>query len=1010
LARAHGLAPVLAAGAAFAAGFAAAAWTRSATESLGSASDAVATFGAVVCFAFALGASFGSGSTRASRPARDVGIRLLAAAALTLAAWWLLPRVPSAVAWAGGAADASPLALAFARVFLGVVVLGPAAALSGSALRSAARALPEGAKARPIVAAGVAAAAAGGLAATVLPAPAAAAQWSAAALLALAGAAATIFGRAVDAAGEDAPLPVPALVPVAFGAAAFAVAALGFLSARALVPAFGNELAGIPVGPAIFLAGLAAGAAIAVPLLRSAASSTATAASLLAGAAVWLGVSYPRVPQMSARFAGVADGAAYADAVRGAFASAWPVVVPAALLSGLALGTLAALLPEAPRARPRWLARALLGAAAGATLGLALRLPLDALGVARVMTLAAVSIAAPAAWLVAAPAPRSLPRLAGALLAFAAVVLLAVRAPAFDRRAWLVEEAVRSGAAPAVTQKSWRILDEDSATGTWSVLKRGHEKRLFVNGRLEMGTVSQIKSHGLLAHLPLLVRPGAKSVVVIGAGNGRAVGSALAHPVERLLVLVPSRAAVRAAERFVGAGPSPFADERVRVAVGDPVDLLARCGPQDVILNQVSGSWTELSERASTREFLELARRRLGESGLYAHWLPGSSLTKPGFQSLLATFAAVFPDVEIWAGQEGDVVLLGKGGRAPHDYPAVARAYQDPALAASLGDCWLGDPPTLLSQFLSPDEVVRGISRSSPVHSRGRPQLGGVEAARRRSEPTVDPVPGLAEIRGEVLRSFANAPAGPLREAVARAVQARDLERETVTAELAARGSPDGMMEVSKRYEQVLALNPRDGSVRRAAAMQRSLLGIDYSRRASFTAAYAHMLRAVEIDPTYVEGFANLGLLLMENQDFDYALAVTSQALDLAPDDDLLHHQMARIWKRRTYFNRSVPYYLKAMEINPLNVEAAMGYSDVLLSMETIPDIAGAITFLRGYLELEPDNEELHYRLEKLQRALERGAAAPPPEEAADTTPPLLRDVEEAPPAEPEPHGHEHDV
>jgi tetratricopeptide (TPR) repeat protein len=148
----------------------------------------------------------------------------------------------------------------------------------------------------------------------------------------------------------------------------------------------------------------------------------------------------------------------------------------------------------------------------------------------------------------------------------------------------------------------------------------------------------------------------------------------------------------------------------------------------------------------------------------------------------------------------------------------------------------------------------------------------------------------------------------------------------------------------------------------------------------------------------------------MDNEDFDYALVVTNQAIDLAPDDDLLHHQMARIWKRRTYFNRSVPYYRKAMEINPRNVEAAMGYSDVLLSMETIPDIAGAITFLRGYLELEPDNEELHYRLEKLQRALERGAAAPPPEEAADTTPPLLRDVEEAPPAEPEPHGHEHDV
>ncbi|MGQ0722324.1 MAG: spermidine synthase, partial [Candidatus Eiseniibacteriota bacterium] len=808
MARPHGLAHAVAAMGALAVGFAAAAWARSVAETLGSAPDAVVTFGAVSWLGLAVGASLGRGG--------DPGMRLLAVSALTFAAPWILPRVPAVLVWAGGAVDSSPLGLVFARVLAGALLLGPAAALAGSALRCAARALPEGEAARPVLAGALAAAAGGALAAVVLPLTASVTQPVAGTLLLLTGVAASSARKAK---AEDTPQGRVAYSGIALtgGVVAFAVAALGFLGPRALVPAFGNELPGIPLASGVFLAGVTAGALLALALLRFAlrfAAST-TLAALLAGAVAWLAVSVPRVAPLPSRFAEAVEGVAHVDAVRSALVFALPVVLPGALFAGIACVSLAALLPEQRRSRSPWLARTLAGVAAGACIGLAMRLSLDPLGIAGAMVLAGVLIAAPAAWLLAARTPRSTARIAAGLLAVAAVALLAARAARFDRSGWLVERTLHSEASPVGVQKSWRILDEDAAAGTWAVLKRGHEKRLFVNGRFEMGSVSQIKSHGLLAHLPLLVRPGAKSVAVLGAGNGRAVRVALAHPIERLLVLAPAPAAVHAAEQFRSHGPAPFDDGRVRVVTGDVVDLLARCGPQDVILNQISGSWTELSSRASTREFLELVRRRLGEHGVYGQWVPGSSLTKPGFQTLLATFAAVFPHVEIWAGQEGDVVMLAKTTRSPHDGAGLARAYQDPGLAASLAESWIADPPTLLSQFLSPDEVVRGISRSSPIHSRRSPELASVEAARRRSEPTVDPVPGLAEIRGDVREAFAGLPGGTLHEAVARAVRARDLERQALAAELAPRGSLGRSQVVAHQCEDAVARKPRDGSLRR---------------------------------------------------------------------------------------------------------------------------------------------------------------------------------------------------
>jgi tetratricopeptide (TPR) repeat protein len=204
--------------------------------------------------------------------------------------------------------------------------------------------------------------------------------------------------------------------------------------------------------------------------------------------------------------------------------------------------------------------------------------------------------------------------------------------------------------------------------------------------------------------------------------------------------------------------------------------------------------------------------------------------------------------------------------------------------------------------------------------------------------------------------------------------------------------------EAAQIYRKGLDLNPRDGALRRALASARSSVGIAYSSKLAFTAAYSNMLRAVEVDSTYAQGFANLGLLLADNEDFGYADATTARALELAPDDDLLYHQRARIWKRRRFYDRAIPYYEKAMEINPLNVEAAMGYTDARLSMDLHPDLEGNLALLLDCREIEPDNEELDYRIGRIREVMEVGIERFRPElreqaEEEEELPMLLQEV-----------------
>jgi hypothetical protein len=49
-----------------------------------------------------------------------------------------------------------------------------------------------------------------------------------------------------------------------------------------------------------------------------------------------------------------------------------------------------------------------------------------------------------------------------------------------------------------------------------------------------------------------------------------------------------------------------------------------------------------------------------------------------------------------------------------------------------------------------------------------------------------------------------------------------------------------------------------------------------------------------------------------------------------------------------------------------LNNESGQGG----LTMETYPDLGAGAEFLRGYLELEPDNKDLIFPIDKLQRVI----------------------------------------
>src|SRR4029079_16689882 len=120
------------------------------------------------------------------------------------------------------------------------------------------------------------------------------------------------------------------------------------------------------------------------------------------------------------------------------------------------------------------------------------------------------------------------------------------------------------------------------------------------------------------AHFPSLFVKQDRRALVIGLGTGSTLGTVAAYPFERIDVAEISPAIVEASRRYY-AEQSFFAldDPRVHLSLNDGRNLLlVATEPYDLITSE----WTSVCFAGAaslySREFYELARSRLTESGV----------------------------------------------------------------------------------------------------------------------------------------------------------------------------------------------------------------------------------------------------------------------------------------------------------------------------------------------------------------------------------------------------------
>jgi spermidine synthase len=211
--------------------------------------------------------------------------------------------------------------------------------------------------------------------------------------------------------------------------------------------------------------------------------------------------------------------------------------------------------------------------------------------------------------------------------------------------------------------------------------------RLFhVSGKVEASSDrSDLRVERMLGHLPALLHPQPRSVLIVGCGAGITAGSFVPHPsVEKITLCEIEPLIPKVVARYFARENYNFlSDRRTRVVYDDARHYVLTTKEKfDVITSDPIHPWVKGSATLYSREYFLMCREHLNPGGVIAQWVPLYESEVNTVRSEIATFFDVFPNGTIWsndiAGLGYDVVLVGYAGEARIDVDQLQRRLARP--------------------------------------------------------------------------------------------------------------------------------------------------------------------------------------------------------------------------------------------------------------------------------------------------------------------------------------------
>lgn len=210
----------------------------------------------------------------------------------------------------------------------------------------------------------------------------------------------------------------------------------------------------------------------------------------------------------------------------------------------------------------------------------------------------------------------------------------------------------------------------DGKTATVVVGQIGSNRWIATNGKADAAMEDTLDNPAgpdefamnLLAAMPLAAHPNPERIGVIGWGSGMTTHMLLGSDVVKQVDTVEIEPAMyEGAKLFGDRVARAYEDPRSRVVFEDARTYFASQPVRyDVIVSEPSNPWVSGVAGLFTQEFYRFLYTRLENDGVLVQWLHAYDLNDPLLATMTAALLAEFPDTELYAAHEFDLVFVSR--------------------------------------------------------------------------------------------------------------------------------------------------------------------------------------------------------------------------------------------------------------------------------------------------------------------------------------------------------------
>lgn len=475
---------------------------------------------------------------------------------------------------------------------------------------------------------------------------------------------------------------------------------------------------------------------------------------------------------------------------------------------------------------------------------------------------------------------------------------------------------------------------EGVAATTTIYLTKEKEKKMTVDGVLMGGDFPKaMRKQIMLADLPLLLRPDADMIYVVGLGTGITFQEFHTQkPNAQVVCAEISASVMRGSQLFQALSTRADSEPNVHLYFEDGKNYL-KFHPQhydiissDTMLKKGSaGNSVMYSE-----EYYTLCRDKLTEDGIFIQWVP-LYLSPEIHQVILNTIRDVFPHTSLW--YVGDEALVHISSRQPLklDFSTLEQTFESEMLKTSFEQIGINSLESMLSTFLMGDTLIDSIINTGLVNSVVHP----IVEFKTPRELTINPYALVIENLVNLVES-----AQPIslsdQVLTTKNVNPEDKDRLLLYSTnfhsimTGLMYSYAGKTKAAKQLiASVLASNPEDSNARHYLGLSdtypddhikaRNLLeaGIVLREMKADSLALTMIHRNLDLNPGNLLAMNEEALIYSSMGDLDQAISVAKKMISVDPSNALFHFNLGYYQEISGKYSDALGEYQKAKSLDP---------------------------------------------------------------------------------------------